>query len=106
MPHPNPLHRPILNGPGKFDLMLGLFDHTQSSPRPVQFSVRQTSGDIVTIDVSLDSLARESGDGESWNFTGKIIHHTISGNVSGYFSTKTRTGTLVQKRWSPIRPAQ
>lgn len=97
----------ISDGPSKWDLMLGLFDNTASSPRQVTFrldaSPREQSelgaswlAELpMTIEVSLNSLQREDGSGESWNFQGHVRHLGVYvGEADGYFSTKHRRGAI------------
>ena len=79
----------IVDGPSKFDLMLGLFSGTCMNPRRVQFFVLDGS-DRTMLSTLLSGVSREDGSGESWLFTG----HTNGKFVKGYFSTKTRKGHL------------
>jgi len=79
----------IVDGPSKFELMLGLFDGNSRNPRSVHFTL--LNGSLTNdqpLRVVLCGVSREDGSGESWNFTG----YSNGSNVKGYFSTKSRTG--------------
>lgn len=72
----------IINGPGKWDLMLSLFE-----ARPVKFRVNGSAG-TNDLYVRIDMLEREDGSNESWNF--QCCHPKLK----GHYSTKTRTGLI------------
>jgi hypothetical protein len=91
----------IVGGPSKFELMLGLFDHTDANKRTVTFTVRRASRvrgvastemDGTAVKIAIDQVGRESGDGESWLFEGSVPGGAKS--VTGYYSTRTNTGWL------------
>ena len=91
----------ITAGPPKMELMLALFDHPYVE-RTIAFSVVAFDSGFVQpaedIGVIIDSVEREDGSYESWNFTGRRVHKpgtTVAAQkVSGHYSTKTRKGTL------------
>ncbi len=89
--------RLIVGGPAKWDLMVSLFEGSNSARtrRSVTF---QTSGSrpgsIEVLEVATNSLEREDGSGENWNFKGWRIR--TQKEVSGFFSTKSRTGWFVE----------
>ena len=113
----------IMNGPSKWDLMLSLFHGNANRRESVSFVIgHQSSGLYVPIGeciekgrvtVQIDSLQREDGSGETWNFTGYEIvtewktHFSqaygpgpttggprLGRPAKGFFSTRTRTGTI------------
>lgn len=77
----------IVNGPSKWDLMLGLMDNDIQSPRRISF----TLSDHRMLDISLTSLEREDGSGQSWNFFGMTKELN---KVKGHFDLRTRKGSL------------
>lgn len=114
----NPHHYNITNGPGKFDLMLGLMDNTATNTRHTEFrlelaepasGVRIKRGNCQRLDiqnttancqVSINGLQREDGSGHKWLFEGyltSLAHqneakHIRVQRVHGYFDTNTRKG--------------
>ncbi len=85
----------ISGGPSKFDLMLSLLDGSNAAGtrRRVSFMV----DDIGEIEVVVNRLSREDGSGESWNFEGfaQTFGPSYSyDKVEGYFSTRSRRGTI------------
>ena len=85
----------IVNGPSKWDLMLGLFDGNSSSRRSVVFSAVNLFNNIEEVAVFVNFLAREDGSGEKWNFAGFMIDAAWKAvAVKGYFSTQHRRGTM------------
>jgi hypothetical protein len=95
----------IVRGPSKFELMLALFDHTMTNGRTVTFVVgngaammHEASGrelgltGATRVEVAINEVGRESGDGESWLFKGYVPGGAKS--VEGYYSTRTNTGRL------------
>ena len=95
----------IVQGPSKFELMLALFDHTMVNGRTVAFSVgngaarmhdasrgEQGLTGATLVEVAINEVGRESGDGESWLFKGYEPGGAKS--VEGYYSTRTNTGWL------------
>lgn len=82
------LEMKILNGPSKWDIMLALFDNTARAVRTVKFTCDQTGLPTRDFEVSIDSVLREDGSGESWEFTG----HVGFQSVKGCFNTVTRKG--------------
>lgn len=85
----------IVNGPGKFDLMLSLFDGTSMNPRTVAFTVN-IDGEHIAVRVAIQVVGREDGSGESWLFDGFRTdgHHH---DVRGYYDTRTRRGWMKRK---------
>ncbi len=114
----------IGNGPGKWDLMVALFDGDSSSQKKVTFWLECEVKSVVSwvpVEFCVNSVGREDGSGESWlisgNFefreTGWVVrwengsmyvefpdgrrcYCPTHGNrgISGYYSTKTRKGHL------------
>jgi hypothetical protein len=99
----------ITSGPSKFDLMLALFDGSSASKtlRPVSITIHAPEYPVgsqsITLAILVNSVSREDGSGESWTFHGhltKMDRVGVSGNqstslvVSGYYSTKSRTGHI------------
>lgn len=80
----------IVDGPSKFDLMLGLFDGNCANPRTVRFVILDRSLDKITMSVLLNGISKEDGGGENWLLTG-LSNGKL---VRGFFSTKTRKGHL------------
>lgn len=85
----------ITSGPSKFDLMLALFDSGPDRVRSVVFE-SWVNRAKTSYSVHLNSVEREDGSGESWNFKGtcRTPGAPHSHQVEGYFSTRIRTGTL------------
>jgi hypothetical protein len=83
----------INNGPGKFDLMTGLFDQQKS----VFFEVEARGNTTQRIEFLVDAVGKEDGSGESWLLR---IRPILAGYTSGstpikaYYSSKTRKGTM------------
>lgn len=95
----------IVNGPSKYDLMLALVDGDMTHRRHIQFELDRWAVEVkmssvagcpsMTPSIIINELERESGDGESWNFKGHSIKNSIgSWSVCGYYSTKTRKGSI------------
>ncbi len=86
----------ITDGPSKFDLMLALFDGNCEHRREVVFNLRagKSTSTLAVIDsvVVIDSVTREDGSGESWNFEGRVVDFVGNPKIIGYFSTRTRKG--------------
>lgn len=82
----------IVGGPSKFDIMVSLFASptNDSSPR-VSFKL----GNGTDISVSMLSVQREDGSGESWNLEGFAT--LLSGDqvfVKAYYSSRKRIGYI------------
>ena len=102
----------IIGGPSKMELMLGLFDSTRAFSRPVSFTVETkpmagptlagSKGDENflqrSMQISITSVGKEDGSGESWNVEGMVkpLDHTKGdyARVRIYFSTHRRNGIL------------
>lgn len=86
----------ITAGPGKYDLMLALFDSTAKQPRPVVFHADGGPCGYGPYTVHVSSVDREDGSGESWNFCGSWYSHRDEKwyTVKGYYSTKRRAGHI------------
>lgn len=83
----------ITAGPGKWDLMLSLLEGDSNHRHLVWFTVgKQGTGEgKLSQYMEIDSISREDGSGECWNFEGRWCvdpNHV----VKGFYSTKTRTG--------------
>ena len=81
----------IQNGPGKFDLMVALFDGDGGHRKSVEFTVK-IGNEAKQVPVIIEEISREDGSGENWCIAGRTA--TTSLNIHGYFSTKTRGGFL------------
>ncbi len=79
----------ISGGPSKFDLMVSLFDGDSSNRRSVSFTVEEQ-----TCEVTISTLSREDGSGESWNFSGFVRGSIVSPGygIKGYYSSQRRCG--------------
>lgn len=85
----------ITNGPSIFELMLGLFDNTARKPRVLRFLVAHNAMQT-DLKLVIDSVEREDGSGDSWNISG----HSAETTWTGYYSTKSRNGTLTAtEKW-------
>ncbi len=90
----------ITNGPSKWDLMLSLLDGDSKNRREVVFVVHEGIGHTEGMHVRIDTLEREDGSGESWNFKGRIPYilrdfiASTEKKIEGHFSTRTRKGHL------------
>lgn len=70
--------------------MLGLFDSSLTNPKYVEFVVND--GEIrIKLPVLITLVQREDESGESWNITGLARENRP---VTGFYSTKRRTGWL------------
>ncbi|MDO8529961.1 MAG: hypothetical protein Q7S10_00930 [bacterium] len=90
----------IIDGPSKFDLMVGLFHGDSHHRHTVDFSIKpppSVPGSILKITkrgvrVFINSVEREDGSGEKWN-----LMVTIDGKyVKAYYDTKSRTGHMLE----------
>lgn len=94
---------PILNGPSKWDLAIGLFDRKPFNRR-LEFRANVDMSVGQPFEVTLTSVEAEDGSGESWNIKGyamEIIHResgrtipTPPRDVSIYYRTDTRKGHI------------
>jgi hypothetical protein len=85
------MYRRILQGPSKYDLSTSLFRPSTTIPHSDELnSVEFTLEGGKVLRVKLSSVQRYDGSGDSWIFTG----HSQEGDIKGYYSTKTRTGTV------------
>ncbi len=81
----------IKNGPGKFDLMLALFEGRQ-----IEFSYDE--GDGITysrfrrVIVTISGLALEEGSRNGWCLEGYVESSRV--RFSGYYDLRTRTGWI------------
>lgn len=78
----------VESGPSKLDLMMSLFMSNMEHPYIVTFTV-EMKGQYKGV---IQSIQREDGSGESFNFTAHF--YGTSGPTSGYYSTKTRKGYI------------
>ncbi len=79
----------IVNGPPKFDLMVSLFEGNPTPRKTVSFLTDRGS-----INVAITAIAQEDGSGESWLFEGYSTTRSSHRRVKGWFSTKSRAGTM------------
>jgi len=91
----------LIGGPGKWDLMLALFDNTLEKPRSVQFKATKGScepGEMKKLDIEkskhyefkciINSISREDGSGESWNIDGYITNIDFDGGCYVYYDSR------------------
>lgn len=79
----------IVQGPSKFDLMIGLFDGKSKDQKLVYFHT-ELHGQNFQHFVRLNEVTREDGSGESWCFKG-VCNNS---QVRGWFRTDKREGWL------------
>lgn len=85
----------IRGGPSKFDLMLSLFaGGNVGVTRQTVVFVLEASEDESSVIVHIESVEREDGSGESWNFEG----YRNQNRVRGYYNSRNRTGTLIVEK--------
>ena len=103
----------IDDGPNTQDLMTNFKRKPRFDAGPVRFRIVETVAfdpqrdDVVfvakvatTLEVNIDSLQREDGSGESWNFCGRTAVTVMGGSkmrdvkVHGYFDARRRAGIL------------
>jgi hypothetical protein len=81
----------IVNGPGKWDLMLALFHGCSSDPNLVLVTLE--SGELLQL--RINEVSREDGSGESWNLEGFTARGMgTEDHFSAYFNTRDRRGVL------------
>ena len=99
----------IVDGPGKYELSVGLFDNTTEHPRCVDFTFitdphhmgscpnwfSSQGGLRQKLQVSISSVEREDDSGESWNITGVIFHEKGHIRFSGYYTSRRRSGCVM-----------
>ncbi len=91
---------PVVTVPSTSELMRALLDHTTANRRTVTFTLR--GGEKV--EVAIDNVRPESGDGESWFFAGTIPGtatvivdgrtRAVTPRVEGWFTTHRNIGWL------------
>lgn len=100
-----PIH--ISNGPGKWDLMVSLFEGNPTHRRKVRFEIpngHRGNESHTELDVAITLVAQEDGSGESWLFEG-YRNGSVRGMIHGYYSTRTRTGWYARgKMHEAVRP--
>lgn len=93
MTEQGPIH--IADGPGKFDLMVSLFEGNRVPRTRVAFKVDNDNlGNGTTqsvLEVAITMVAQEDGSGEAWLFEG-YVHSGKRGKIHGFYSSQTRTG--------------
>lgn len=77
----------IQGGPGKWEIMLSLFDG-----QSVVFHLAGTS--VIEMSVKLSRVEREDGSGESWNLGGWMTEVGDYRHFNAYYSTRSRHGDL------------
>ena len=85
----------IVAAPGKWDLMLSVFDGDEGHRRPIELRAQcAASGSFVmSFLLLLNGVQREDGSGECWNLVGTVTN--LGGrNAHAFISTKSRTGHL------------
>ncbi|MFA5229931.1 MAG: hypothetical protein WC422_00410 [Candidatus Paceibacterota bacterium] len=73
------------NGPGKFEIMLSLFDKKE-----IAFTL--CGGHV--LGVRITSVQEEDGSGESWNLEGRLTGQFASQSFRAYYSTKRNKGSI------------
>lgn len=82
----------IVKGPGKFDLMVSLFDGEGENRRAVDFVLRESDGTERTVPVYVWSAEREgTRDSEQWVLKGLIVGRGDQ-RFPATYSTRTRKG--------------
>ncbi len=92
MPAPNTVH--ISDGPGKFELLVSLFEGNKVPRTKVRFKIsngRISDRDTENLDVAITMVAQEDGSGDSWLFEG-YTRDSPRGKVHGLYSTRSRSG--------------
>ncbi len=74
----------VKNGPGKFDLMLGLFER-----KIVYFFLSNGC----SVGCQILSIQQEDGSCNSWNIAGFVVND--NSDFEGYYTTKKNTGFLM-----------
>ncbi len=74
----------IKSGPGKFDLMLGLFER-----KIIHFFTSNGR----KINCFIISVQQEDGSCESWNIKGFVVEY--DSNFEGYYTTKKNEGFFI-----------
>lgn len=80
----------IVSGPSKFDLMSSLFSGNRSR-QTVELKI---GAEEIPVTVAISGVQQEDGSGDSWIIQGWIVRSAKNFNVSGYFSTRDRHGSL------------
>ena len=85
--------RNIINGPNRYDLVLkGLLYNTMDNRIYFQFYIDGCKpGHKPYVSVSINSIEREDGDGNCFNFTGRNKYNE---RVVGFYDAAARTGHL------------
>ncbi len=81
----------IVNGPGKFDLMVGLFEG-----KPLTFSLTQATAEV-RVTVHLYEVGQEDGSCKSWLLEGRCYmpgHALDWVNFDGYYHSVNRRGHI------------
>ena len=106
----------VTNGPSKWDLMLALFDSEHDRTRSVTFTVQGSNWPTTAtererrspeekfeaelydrdmgpheIEVVIDGVEHDTGDGESWKISG-YIKDSNDEDIEGFYSTRRRRG--------------
>lgn len=82
----------IIDGPGKFDFMLSLFEGKQ-----VYFTIKMegVNGGPLRLKVQMNSIGIEDGSRESWLIEGYILEITDAWkHFKGYFQSRRRHGWI------------
>ena len=91
----------ILNGPGKSDLIFGLFDNKvltfnfandQQTAGPKSSRLRMTT----KLMINITALEMEDGSGHKWNFIG--INYRTKEVVTGFYDHNTKKGVFNIKK--------
>ncbi len=86
----------ITNGPGKFDLMLSVFEGKR-----LKFTLQDVSQRVCVAAVDIHGVDLEDGSFESWCIEGYMIdldgQHLKHNGFTGYYHTRDRHGWLTKK---------
>jgi hypothetical protein len=84
----------IVNGPGKFDLVISLFHGDSHNRHSVNFVVEtDEKGEIYEVEVVINEATRKDGGGDNWFFKGRQADKSGK-EVHGCYNTHSRGGRL------------
>ncbi len=91
----------IVDGPGKWDLMLAFFDDEDVNPRRVTLKVRNRVGEIERVNIETVGIEKLVGAREAWSVTGSAVS---LGVFSMQYSPRTRSGHITFALASALDP--
>lgn len=87
---------PIVGGPGKFDIMVSLFEGNPENRHTVEFTLETTYGPnplTTKLKVAVTGVQQEDGSGESWNISGWVSNGPRA-HFKCYYSSRNRHGNF------------